>query len=113
MKHLSKVVWSEGMYLAPQHFQAQSRSFEELIQFSTTSLWFEPYGFVDYQLDEAALENGVLALRFARGIFPDGLPFHMPAADPAPPERNISELFPPTRESVIVSLAIAPDKPAR
>lgn len=111
MKHLSKVVWSEGMYLAPQHFQAQSRSFEDLIQFSTTSLWFEPYGFVDYQLDEAALQNGILALRFARGIFPDGLLFHMPAADQAPPERNISDLFSPTRESVIVSLAIAHDNP--
>ena len=29
MKLLSRVVWAEGMYLAPQHFQAQNRYFEE------------------------------------------------------------------------------------
>ena len=29
MKHLSRLVWSEGMYLGPHHFQAQSRYFED------------------------------------------------------------------------------------
>ena len=108
MKHLSKVVWSEGMYLAPQHFQAQARSFEDLIQFSTSSLWFAPYGFLDSELDQSALRNGLLSLRFARGIFPDGLAFNMPAADALPPERDVSKLFPATRESSVVSLAVAP-----
>jgi type VI secretion system protein ImpJ len=111
MKHFSKVVWSEGMYLAPQHFQAQARSFEELIQFSTSSLWFAPYGFLDYELDDAALRNGLLSLRFARGIFSDGLAFNMPAADPAPLERNVSESFPSTLASSVLSLAVAPSRP--
>ena len=111
MRHLSKVVWSEGMYLAPQHFQAQARSFEDLIQFSTSSLWFAPYGFLNYELDSAAIRNGILSLRFATGIFPDGLAFHMPSADPAAPDRDISRLFPSTRESSLVFLAIAPSRP--
>ena len=44
MKYLSRVVWSEGMYLGPHHFQVQSRYFEDTIRFATSSLWFEPWG---------------------------------------------------------------------
>ena len=44
MKLLSRVVWAEGMYLAPQHFQAQNRYFEEAVQFATASLWNDAYG---------------------------------------------------------------------
>ncbi len=106
MKHLSKVVWFEGMYLAPHHFQAQTQSFEDLIQFSSTSLWFEPYGLVGIDLDSEALRNGNVALIHGRGIFPDGLAFHMADSDPLPPSRYISDLFPPTVESALVYLAV-------
>src|SRR5260370_18467998 len=106
MKHLSKVVWFEGMYLAPHLFQAQTQSFEDLIQFSTTSLWFQPYGLVGIELDSEALRNGNVALIHARGIFPDGLAFHMPDSDSLPQPRYIADLFPPTVESTIVYLAV-------
>jgi len=106
MKHLSKVVWFEGMYLAPHHFQAQSQSFQDLIQFSTSNLWFDPYGLVGIELDAEALRNGNVSLVHARGIFPDGLAFHMDVSDPLPPARYIAELFPPTLESTTVFLAV-------
>lgn len=112
MKHLSKVVWFEGMYLAPHHFQAQTQSFEHLIQFSTSNLWFEPYGLVGLDLDAEALRNGSVALSHARGIFPDGLSFHMPDSDPLPPSRYIADIFPPTRENAIVYLAVPPHRAA-
>jgi type VI secretion system protein ImpJ len=111
MKHLSRVVWSEGMYLAPHHFQVQSRYFEDSIQFATSALCYEPYGFVGFGLDAEALRNGTLALLHARGILPDGLPFHMPDCDSLPEARNIADLFPPTREKVTVLLAIPERKP--
>src|SRR5260370_10908621 len=106
MKHLVKVVWFEGMYLAPHHFQAQTQSFEALSPFSTPRLWFEPYGLVGIDLDAEALRNGNVALIHARGIFPDGLAFHMPDSDPLPPARYIADLFPPTVESTLVYLAV-------
>src|ERR1700689_4800405 len=58
MNFLSRVVWSEGMYLGPQHFQAQSRYFEDSIKFAISSLWFKPYGLLGCGLDEEALRNG-------------------------------------------------------
>ena len=106
MKLLSKVVWSEGMYLGPHHFQAQSRYFEDSIQFATSSLWFAPYGLAGLELDAEALYNGTIALRHARGIFPDGLAFNMPESDPLPDARAFADLFPPTREGLQVMLAI-------
>jgi len=106
MKHLSRVVWSEGMYLGPHHFQIQSRYFEDSIQFVSSALWFEGYGLVGYGLDAEALRNGTLSVLHARGILPDGLAFRMPECDPLPPPRNVSDLFPPTREKLTVLLAI-------
>src|SRR5271165_6055684 len=108
MKHLPKVVWFEGMYLAPHHFQAQTQSFEDLIEFSTSNLWFQPYGLVGLELDQEALRNGNLALVHARGIFPDGLAFHMPDSDPQPASRYIGDIFPPTREASTVYLGVPP-----
>lgn len=111
MKHLSKVVWSEGMYLGPHHFQAQARYFEDIVRFGLSSLWFEPCGLVGFELDAEALRNGTLSLVHGRGIFPDGLVFDMPESDPPPAPRNIAEAFPPTQEKLTVLLAIPPRKP--
>ena len=111
MNLLSRVVWSEGMYLGPHHFQVQSRYFEDSIRFATSSLWFAPYGLAGVELDADALQNGTVSLVHARGIFRDGLPFHMPESDPLPEPRAVGDLFPPTRESILVMLAIPPRKP--
>ena len=110
-KHLSRVIWSEGMYLAPHHFQVQSRYFEDSIHFAISALCFEPYGFVGCGLDAEALRNGTLSLLHARGIFPDGTPFQMPDCDPLPPARNVADLFPTTRDKVSVLLAIPERRP--
>jgi type VI secretion system protein ImpJ len=111
MKYLSRVVWSEGMYLGPHHFQAQNRYFEDSIRFAASSLWYEPWGLIGVQLDPEALKNATVSLVHARGIFPDGLAFHMPESDPLPEPRNIADLFPPTRDSIGVALAVAPRRP--
>ena len=108
MKHLSKVVWYEGMYLSPHHFQAQTQSFEDQVRFSTSSLWFAPYGLLSCRVDAEALQNGTLALVHARGVFPDGLAFQMPESDPLPPVRAIADLFPATKEALLVYLAVPP-----
>jgi type VI secretion system protein ImpJ len=107
MKQLSRVVWSEGMYLGPHHFQVQSRYFEDSIRFSTSSLWFAPWGLIAIKLDAEALQNGSVAMIHARGVFPDGLTFHMDEADPLPAVLAPSAInFPASRDGVIVSLAI-------
>ena len=111
MKLLSRVVWSEGMYLAPHHFQTQSRYFEDSLQFATTALWYQPYGILGFALDEEALRNGTLSLLHARGIFSDGMPFLMPDADALPAALPIADQFPPTQDRMTVLLSIPERNP--
>src|SRR5580704_1218725 len=112
MSFLSRVVWSEGMYIGPHHFQAQSRYFEDSTQFVTASLRRDYYGFLGCEVDAEALRNGTLALVHARGIFPDGLLFKMPEADPPPPPRPIANIFPSDRDKLTVYLSISARKPS-
>jgi type VI secretion system protein ImpJ len=106
MKLLSRVVWAEGMYLAPQHFQAQNRYFEEAVHFAMAGLWSDAYGFAACQLDPDALRNGTVSLLHARGMFQDGLPFDIPECDPPPAPYNIAEQFHPATDSLTVALAV-------
>src|SRR5208283_3569946 len=112
MKLRSKVVWAEGMHLAPHHFQAQSRYFEGSVHFATAGLWKHAYGFAECQLDPEALRNGTVSLLSARGMFEDGLTFDFPECDPLPATLNIADKFSPTADCVKVALAVpgwAPD----
>src|SRR5579872_2616778 len=111
MNYLSRVVWYEGMYLGPHHFQVQGRYFEDSIRFAASSLWYKAYGLVGCQFDPEALRNGYVSLLHARGIFPDGLTFHMPESDPLPETRPVADLFPVKRDKVTILLAVPPRIP--
>jgi type VI secretion system protein ImpJ len=106
MKHLSRVVWNEGMYLAQHHFQTQSRYFEDTLQFAVSTLFFGAYGVAGCQLDGDALANGTVSLLHARGLMPDGLSFNIPESDPPPAPIDITQLFSPTQDSHLLLLTI-------
>jgi type VI secretion system protein ImpJ len=106
MRTLTKPVWSEGMYLGPHVFQAQSRYFEDALNFVTDSLWRDAYGFAGLQFDPDALRNGTLAVTHARGIFADGLAFDFPGSDPAPQPRDFAGLFSPVADHLTLYLAV-------
>ena len=106
MKLLNKPVWAEGMYLGPHNFQAQSRYFEDSLNFVTTSLWRDAYGFAGLQFDSDALRNGTLALTNGRGLFEDGLAFDLPGSDAAPPPRDFGALFSPVADHLTMHLAV-------
>jgi type VI secretion system protein ImpJ len=81
---VNRVVWEEGMFLAPQHFQAQRQHFEETLGHSIEALFPFGYGVTSAALDTDALGGGTLVLSHARGIFPDGTPVAVPEADRTP-----------------------------
>jgi type VI secretion system protein ImpJ len=106
MKLLNKPVWAEGMYLGPHNFQAQSRYFEDSLNFVTTSLWRDAYGFAGLQFDDDALRNGTLSLTNGRGLFEDGLAFDFPGSDSAPAPREFGALFSPVADHLTMHLAV-------
>lgn len=94
------------MYLAPHHFQMQSRYFEDSLRTVTEALWFRPYGLAGCTLDPEAIRNGTVVLVHARGILQDGLCFHAPESDTLPEPLPIAERFAPAANDLIVYLTV-------
>ena len=80
----SKILWSEGMFLQPQHLQQHDRYLERLVEGRTQPIAGHAWGFATLVVDDSALPLGKVALARARGIFPDGTPFDFPGDDIAP-----------------------------
>jgi type VI secretion system protein ImpJ len=80
----NRVVWGEGLFLRPQHFQQQERYLERHVEIRATALRSHGWGFTELEFERDLLATGKLALRRARGVFPDGTPFSMPDDDPLP-----------------------------
>ncbi|KMV31095.1 type VI secretion system baseplate subunit TssK [Photobacterium swingsii] len=71
----NKVVWSEGMFLSPQHFQQQERYLEGFTKDYCGLMNPSRYGLADFNLDHSMTNIGKVGIKNARGIFPDGTPF--------------------------------------
>jgi len=86
----NKVMWTEGMFLQPQHFQQDDRYIERVIDSRFRWSLVYPWGFFSIGIDTAALHQGKLALTHAEGVLRDGTPFSLPENDPAPLALDVS-----------------------
>ncbi|MGD2067115.1 MAG: type VI secretion system baseplate subunit TssK [Gemmatimonadota bacterium] len=111
MRQMQPVLWTKGLLLSPQHLQTQDRFLEDQIRFRVGSMSFRPWGFTRLELDQEALDGGVLALTDAAGILPDGLPFDIPAADSAPEPKPLAEHWEQDQQTMDVHLAIPEHRP--
>ncbi|MCH8479089.1 MAG: type VI secretion system baseplate subunit TssK [Wenzhouxiangella sp.] len=91
MSWKSRVIWSEGMFLRPQHFQQFDRYLQRFIDARDCLARPDVWGFDQIKLDEAALKTGKIALEIGGGVFPDGTPFSFPAEDESPPPLDVPE----------------------
>jgi type VI secretion system protein ImpJ len=90
MSDKNRVIWSEGLFLRPQHFQQQDRYVESFVEGRTAALRTNPWGFIELELERDLLSIGKLGVRRARGVFPDGTPFAIPDDDLAPTPLDIT-----------------------
>lgn len=92
MTRASRVLWGEGMFLRPQHFQQQALHFEHLLhegaQANRTAAW----GLRALEIDHDALQAGFLRIARLELRFPDGTGFNAPTNEPLPLQRNLNEL---------------------
>ncbi len=80
----NKVIWTEGMFLRPQHFQQQDRHFQTWVESRCGGLLGFSWGITRLEIDTQLLALGKFAISSCQGIFPDGTPFSIPDHDPAP-----------------------------
>jgi type VI secretion system protein ImpJ len=103
----NKVMWTEGMFLQPQHFQQHDRYLAHALGARIAAAFGHGWGFTQLTLDEAALLQGKIAIANAEGVLPDGTPFSIPAHDPAPPALDV----PADARDDTVMLAVALARP--
>lgn len=87
----SKVVWSEGMLLQPQHLQQHDRYLHALIESRVTGMRAYGWGFTQLVIDEQLLAQGKLALMACTAVLPDGTTVSLPRDDALPPPLEIGE----------------------
>ena len=98
----SKVVWSEGMLLQPQHLQQHDRYLATQLEARVGALRPYSWGVSRLAIDGQALALGKLALAAFGGVLPDGTPFGVPGDDELPLPIDI----PPDARDVMIVLAL-------
>lgn len=104
MSDRNKVVWSEGMFLRPQHMQQQERYFEAYTRRCVTAFQGCFWGFCALDIDDEALGLGTVLVRRAQGLLPDGTPFDLAADGSA----SLAFDFPPDARDAKVCLVLPP-----
>jgi type VI secretion system protein ImpJ len=99
----NRVVWSEGMYLRPQHFQQLERYVEQYVTRRTAGLQGAYWGWLHLDIDRDAYALGRVSLLGGAGVLPDGTPFSFGAEDAPLPYEVPSDL---TDELIVLALPL-------
>ncbi len=92
MNRSAKILWGEGLFLRPQHFQRQDLYHEaRLIEFGHA---VHPYlwGVRDLKFDTEAITAGILRITVLSGILPDGEFISAPDNDELPDSINLASI---------------------
>ena len=103
----NKVVWSEGMFLSPQHFQQQERYLERLVDSRCNAISVTAWGLSELLIDPQLLKIGKISILSARGVCPDGTPFNIPESDEPPPVMEVPE----NTQNAVVFLGVPVKRP--
>lgn len=98
----SKVVWSEGMLLQPQHLQQHDRYLHSMLETRVGGVRAYAWGFSKLVIDEQQLALGKLALMSCTAVLPDGTALNLPGDDDLPEPINIPE----DARDVLIMLAL-------
>ncbi|ERE19347.1 MULTISPECIES: type VI secretion system baseplate subunit TssK [Chromobacteriaceae] len=92
MLQAQRILWGEGMFLRPQHFQ-QHALFQEQAQASLLQLTHRhAWGVQRLALDEAALKGGLVRVDELTLLFRDGTLLQAPAHTPLPLSRDLASM---------------------
>jgi type VI secretion system ImpJ/VasE family protein len=89
MSGKNRIAWREGMFLRPQHFQAQDRFFDQEANARMAGTGPYRWGLIELAIDEDLAALGKFAVIRCKGILPDGTPFSIPDQMPPPPALEI------------------------
>lgn len=101
-----KVIWKEGLFLQPQHFQQVERFFFSSMQAHFSAYNRNYFGLLKCKIIPDSLANKTISLQYAQGILPDGTSFSIPGTGDIPAVRNFSDFLSYKQQSLTVYLAL-------
>ena len=87
----SKVLWNEGLFLQPHHFQQADRYMESLVAGLARRVSPYAWGVNKLEIDEEVLKFGQFAITSCAGLTPDGTVFRVPQSEDHPPALEVPE----------------------
>lgn len=102
-----KVLWGEGLFLRPQHFQQQDAYHEWRLAQAVRGLHPYAWGVRNLKVDIDALQAGQLRLTELQMVLPDGEFYNAPAEDELPGALALDAAFGEANE-VVLHAATAP-----
>jgi type VI secretion system protein ImpJ len=106
----SKVLWGEGLFLRPQHFQQQDQYHEHCLHESVKLVHPYAWGVNQLKVDQEALASNVLRVLALSMRFQDGELYRAPGTDELPETIDLSQLL-QSQQSVTYYVAIPAFKP--
>ncbi|MFM5866229.1 type VI secretion system baseplate subunit TssK [Aeromonas caviae] len=91
MSSRNRVIWREGLFIKPQHFQQQQRHSDYVLHARLSALSDYFYGLQSLAINEDYLGFGRIALVGATGILPDGTVFNIPNDDVLPTPLEVTD----------------------
>ncbi|MCL2891577.1 type VI secretion system baseplate subunit TssK [Brenneria tiliae] len=92
MSSRNRVIWREGLFIKPQHFQQQQRHTDYALHARLSALSDYFYGLQSLAINEEYLNFGRIALDHAAGVMPDGTVFNIPGDDALPQPLEITDV---------------------
>lgn len=105
----NRVIWREGLFVKPQHFQQQQRHNDYLLDTRLGMLGRYGYGFHTLEINQEVLKLGRIGLTSAQGIMPDGTLFNLPHQDLPPPPLDIGITHEPGSRNIFLALPLLND----
>lgn len=99
-----KILWGEGLFLRPQHFQLQDTYHEQRLNHTIRSTIPFAYGVQNIRYDETQLGTHVLALESVEMLWQDGEVYSAPARDLLPEPIQLDDLN--LRGEMLIYLAL-------
>ncbi|WP_402720851.1 type VI secretion system baseplate subunit TssK [Janthinobacterium rivuli] len=110
MSMANKLLWGEGLFLRPQHFQQQDQYHEQRLHESVKALHPYAWGVNQLQIDRDALANNSLRLLELSLVFQDGEIYNAAGSDELPDALDLGNV-PSSLQSVTFHAALPAFKP--
>lgn len=103
----NRVLWQEGLFALPQHFQQQQRHTDYLLHERLDAQTDFAWGFTELSLNTELLAQGKVMIDKAAGCLPDGTVFRIPDQDLLPLPFQPGDLTTPESHDIYLALPVS------